>query len=150
LKEITDAARREHGDMVPRILLLTPQEFMALGEPARRAAAVLTPRRDAEGREVDLHSHFVEQLMRTCKDDPASLMEEESKQSVTLAELKQNPLQALIIMERPFDLQGFCPRLTTEELALLEKYPVMGSEEKLKELIARKFEIRKQYIKGPP
>ncbi len=150
LKEITDATRREHGDMVPRILLLTPQEFMALGEPARRAAAILTPRRDEAGRDVDLHSHFVEQLMRACKDDPASLMEDESKQVVKLEELMQNPLQALIMMERPFDLQGFCTRLTTEELAILEKYPVMGSEEKLKELIARKFEIRKQYLKGPP
>ena len=147
LKEITDATRREHGDMVPRILLLTLQEFMALGEPARRAAAILTPRRDAEGRKANSHSHFEEQLMRTCQDDPASLMEEESKQRVTLKELMQNPLQALIMIERPFDLLGICTRLTTEELAILERYPVMGSDDQLKKLIARKFEIRKHYIK---
>jgi hypothetical protein len=146
LKEITEPVLREHGDMVPRIILLAPEEFMAVEEPARRNLAILTPRRDEDGREVDTHSHFEQQLMRAGKDATNSMVEDESGQVVTLQELMQNPLQALIILEQPFALLGICTRLTADELAIFDRYPVIGSEEKIKKLIARKYELRKQYL----
>jgi hypothetical protein len=73
-------------------------------------------------------------------------VEDESGQVVTLQELMQNPLQALIILEQPFALLGICTRLTADELAIFDRYPVIGSEEKIKKLIARKYELRKQYL----
>jgi hypothetical protein len=147
LRQITEPVRRERGDMVPRIFLMTLEEFLSLDEDAKRAAAILTPRRDYKGYHIEAKSYFEEQLMRVCANDPSMLMDDEHNLLVSQNELMQNPLEALIIIERPFDMLGICSRLTTDELSILDKYPFITTAEGMQRLISRKFEIRQQYTK---
>jgi len=144
---IAQARKKINCEEDLRFYLLTADEFTAMDEDTKQKMSILTPRKDHTGHHVDVDPHYELQLFRIPQgfENQALLMENEEGGIVPLADLMQNPIQALIIMEYPFYVLGVASRLSAGDKKLLERDAIQGTEEQCVKIIQRAAEIRHQH-----
>ncbi len=124
-----------------QLCCFTETEFKTLSEDTKKTMVILTPQLDDNGNQIDAGGSWWECQQVSCgeedSNDDVTISEDGVLKTMPLAVLMDNPLKALLILDRVFDIEyfvGHSCRLSRQEQKMIDSIPLRTSPEQMVEM----------------